>query len=121
MRKSWANMRGKPSFVNDIQIRRGDPPGRPTPPPDNRLPAGIYAEPAGVVALAALMKMVQEKKIGGSDRVPVILSGSGWKDRASFISLKDSRFPQINPSLSEMEEALHDSTLHSSKSAIVEF
>jgi threonine synthase len=83
--------------------------------------AGICAEPAGVAALAGLMKLVREKKIKEDDRVLVILSGSGWKDRASFISLQDSRFPQINPSLSEMEEALYDSTLHSSKSAIIEF
>jgi threonine synthase len=82
--------------------------------------AGICAEPAGVAALAGLMKLVQEKKIKEDDRVLVILSGSGWKDRTS-ISLQDSRFPQINPSLSEMEEALYDSSLHSSKSAIVEF
>jgi threonine synthase len=83
--------------------------------------AGICAEPAGVAALAGLMKLVQEKKIKEDDRVLLILSGSGWKDRASFIALQDSRFPQINPSLSEMEEALYDSTLHSSKSAIIEF
>ena len=68
--------------------------------------AGIYAEPAGVAALAGSKKMVQEKKMKENDRVLVIISGSGWKDRASFMPLKDSRFPQIDPSLSELEEAL---------------
>jgi threonine synthase len=75
--------------------------------------AGICAEPAGVAELTGLMKLVQEKKIKEDDRVLVTLSGNGGKDRASFISLQNSRFPQINPSLSEKEEALYDSTLHS--------
>ena len=68
--------------------------------------AGIYAEPAGVAALAGLKTMVKEKKMEENDRVLVIISGSGWKDPTSFIPLKDSHFPQINPSLSELEEAL---------------
>jgi len=48
--------------------------------------------------------------------------GATWRVALTpLISPMVSRFPQINPSISEMEEALHDSTLHSSKSAIVEF
>jgi threonine synthase len=68
--------------------------------------AGIYAEPAGVAALAGLKKLVKERKVKKSDRVLVIISGSGLKDSNSSLSLKDSCFPHIEPSLFELERAL---------------
>jgi threonine synthase len=67
---------------------------------------GIYAEPAGVAALAGLKKLVKERKGGKSDRVLVIISGSGLKDPNSSLSLKGSCFPQIEPSLSDFEKTL---------------
>jgi threonine synthase len=83
--------------------------------------AGIYAEPAGVAALAGLKKLVQERKMMKNDRVLVILSGSGWKDPASSVALKDWEFPRIDPSLSELEEALHAFVLYPSKPAAIKF
>jgi threonine synthase len=38
---------------------------------------GIYTKPAGVAALAGLKKLVKERKVSKSDRVLVIISGSG--------------------------------------------
>lgn len=68
--------------------------------------SGIYAEPAGVAALAGLKKLVKERKISKSDRVLVIISGSGLKDPNSPLSLKGSYFPQIEPSLSDFKKTL---------------
>jgi len=68
--------------------------------------AGIYAEPAGAAALAGLKKLVKERKVHRSGRVLVIISGSGQKDPNSCLSLKDSYFPQIEPSVSDFEKTL---------------
>jgi threonine synthase len=68
--------------------------------------SGIYAEPAGVAALAGVKKLVKERKISKSDRVLVIISGSGLKDPNSPLSLKGSYFPQIEPSLSDLKKTL---------------
>ncbi len=68
--------------------------------------AGIYAEPSGAAALAGLRKMVQKGSVKSSDRVAVLVSGSGLKDAHSSSLIKDSSFPQIDPSLSQLEKAV---------------
>jgi threonine synthase len=59
-----------------------------------------------VAAFAGLKKLVKERKVSKSDRVLVIISGSGLKDPNSFLSLKGSCFPQIEPSFSDFEKNL---------------
>lgn len=67
---------------------------------------GIYAEPAGVAALAGLIKMVREGKVSRKDRVVVLISGSGLKDPRSADSLENTEFPRIEASLAELERVL---------------
>lgn len=67
---------------------------------------GIYAEPAGVAALAGLKKLVKERKVSKSDRVLVVISGSGLEDPNSSLSLKGSCFPQIEPSFPDFKKNL---------------
>jgi threonine synthase len=67
---------------------------------------GIFAEPAGVAALAGLRKMAREGKINRKDRVVVLISGSGLKDPLSARLLENSDFPRIDSSLSQLEGAL---------------
>jgi threonine synthase len=66
---------------------------------------GIYAEPAGVTALAGLRKMAREGKINRKDRVVVLISGSGVKDPLSSSFLENSVFPRIDSSFSQLERA----------------
>ena len=68
--------------------------------------AGIYAEPAGAAALAGVKKMVQKGAVKKSDRVLVLISGSGLKDPNSSLPVQDFPFPLIEPSLSELEKTL---------------
>jgi threonine synthase len=68
--------------------------------------AGMYAELAGAAALAGLKKMVQKGVVTKSDRVLLLISGSGLKDSNSSLSLRDSTFPLIEPSLLELERTL---------------
>ena len=67
---------------------------------------GIYAEPAGVAALAGLINMVRGGKIGRKERVVVLISGSGLKDPLSASLLAGSDFPETESSLAELEKIL---------------
>jgi threonine synthase len=67
---------------------------------------GIYAEPAGAAAFAGLINMVRTGKVGKKERVVVLISGSGLKDPLSATLLARSEFPQIESSLSELQESL---------------
>ncbi len=68
--------------------------------------AGIYAEPSGAAALAALRKMVQRGLVKSRDRVAVLVSGTGLKDPLSSTLIRDLTFPQIDPSLSQLEKSV---------------
>jgi len=67
---------------------------------------GIYAEPAGVAALAGLRKMVRDGRVSRKNRVVVLISGSGLKDSLFSRFLENSDFPRIDSSLSQLERAL---------------
>ncbi len=47
---------------------------------------GIFVEPAAATAFAGLLKLHQEKKIDANDTVVVLLTGSGLKDIATFLT-----------------------------------
>ena len=66
---------------------------------------GIYAEPAGVAALAGLLRRVREGGVSKKDRVVVLISGSGLKDPRSADPLENAEFPRIDASLMELESA----------------
>ncbi len=57
--------------------------------------AGIFGEPAGVAALAGLVKLSSQGKISPDERVVIIVTGSGLKDVAS--ALKGVKAPQPLP------------------------
>jgi len=44
---------------------------------------GIFAEPAGAVALAGLAKAVEEGRVGADEKIACIVTGNGFKDMAS--------------------------------------
>jgi len=62
--------------------------------------------PAGAAALAGVKKMVQKGAVKKSERVLVLISGSGLKDPNSSLPVQDFPFPLIEPSLSELEKTL---------------
>ncbi len=64
---------------------------------------GIYAEPAGVAALAGLIRAVRDGKVNRKDRVVVLISGSGLKDPRSADLLENADFPRVEASLSELQ------------------
>mgnify|MGYP000283039871 CR=1 FL=1 len=68
--------------------------------------AGLYAEPAAAAALAGLKKLVGQRKVRRSERVLLMISGSGLKDPSSSLPAKDLSFPLIDPSLSELERTI---------------
>jgi threonine synthase len=57
--------------------------------------AGIFGEPAGVTALAGLVKLRSQGKILPDERVVILVTGSGLKDVAS--ALKSVTAPQPLP------------------------
>ena len=65
---------------------------------------GIYAEPSGVAALAGLIRLQKEGKIGRKERVLLLISGNGLKDPLSSSPSGDLHFPEIEPSLSSLEK-----------------
>ncbi len=67
---------------------------------------GIYAEPSGVAALAGLIRLLKEGKIGRNERVLLLITGSGLKDPLSSITLKDLDFSEIEPSLHSLEKSI---------------
>jgi len=67
---------------------------------------GIYAEPSGVAALAGLYRLVRTGTIRKTDRVLLLISGSGLKDPLSPTTIKDIDLPEIDPSLEALEKNL---------------
>lgn len=66
--------------------------------------AGIYAEPSGVAAVAGLDRLVESGTIRKSDRVLLLISGSGLKDPLSASAVNVPELLEIEPSLDAMEE-----------------
>lgn len=68
--------------------------------------AGIYAEPSGVAAVAGLDRLVKRGTIRKTDRVLLLISGSGFKDPLSASAINVPELPEIDPSLDAMERFL---------------
>lgn len=67
---------------------------------------GIFGEPAGVVALAALVQLLEQKKIASSERVVFMVTGSGLKDIDS--ALEGVSMPESLPvSLEAVTSRVH--------------
>ncbi len=66
---------------------------------------GIFAEPSGAAALGALKKLIDDKVIDRSDKVVVLVTGSGFKDLAFAQSLYTEP-PEIEPDLNQLRDAL---------------
>lgn len=68
---------------------------------------GLFIEPSGVTGLAGVMQFIEEGKIDKSDRVAILLTGSGFKDP----DIVDKMFelpPVISPSLDELKKVFPD-------------
>jgi threonine synthase len=66
---------------------------------------GMFAEPAAAAALAAVISAVDSKMISPTDRVLVMITGSGLKDTKNAIRAGGSPI-QIEPSVSAVGSAL---------------
>jgi threonine synthase len=67
--------------------------------------AGVFAEPAGATAFAGLTKAVREGKVGASEKVVVLMTGSGLKDTDSAMKAAGSPVP-VGRSIDDVERAL---------------
>ncbi|MGC8568704.1 MAG: threonine synthase [Nitrososphaeria archaeon] len=66
---------------------------------------GIFAEPSGAAALGALKKLLDNRVIDRSDRIVVLVTGSGFKDLAFAQSLYTEP-PEIDPDIEQLKKAL---------------
>ncbi|HLU88823.1 MAG TPA: pyridoxal-phosphate dependent enzyme, partial [Cyclobacteriaceae bacterium] len=67
---------------------------------------GIYAEPAGAVALAGLRRALENGEIQPNEKAVCIITGSGFKDAASTDEMiKNNPVSYLN-SVGEMEKYL---------------
>jgi threonine synthase len=69
---------------------------------------GMFAEPAAAAALAGVAAASEARIIGPSDRVLVMITGSGLKDTRSAIRAAGQPIP-IEPDVAAVERALRDS------------
>jgi len=69
---------------------------------------GLFAEPAAAAALAGVVAAVEARIIGPSDRVLVMITGSGLKDTRAAIRAAGQPI-QIEPDVTEVERALSES------------
>jgi threonine synthase len=76
--------------------------------------AGIFAEPAGAAALAGLKRLLHDGKIAETDRVLLLITGSGFKEPTPFDFIKTPRFPKIDPSVVMLEKVLPSAILKGS-------
>ena len=67
---------------------------------------GIFAEPAGAAALAGLVRLVKDGRIGKSDNVLLMITGSGHKEPIASPRIGTLDFREIDPSLREVEAIL---------------
>ena len=64
---------------------------------------GLFGEPAGVTALAGLIKAKKQNKINSTDKVAIIVTGNGLKDPKSIES-KVTKINKINNDIKELEK-----------------
>ncbi len=70
--------------------------------------AGVFAEPSGAVGLAALRRLLDEGFIDRSDRVVVLVTGSGLKEVEKLLG-EVGEVPLIRPDLEELRRYLNRS------------
>lgn len=51
----------------------------------------VFAEPAGVIALGGLMRLMQQGKIQKEERIVLIISGFGFRDPGDIEAVADAR------------------------------
>jgi L-threonine synthase (EC 4.2.3.1) len=68
---------------------------------------GIFAEPSGAAALGAVKKLIDNRVIDPSDRVVVLVTGSGFKDLAFAQSLYKEP-PEIDADINQLKKALKE-------------
>ena len=66
---------------------------------------GIFAEPSGAAALGALGKLINDHVIDRSDRIVVLVTGSGFKDLA-FAQAQYTEPPEIDADMAQLKQAL---------------
>ncbi|HVP22493.1 MAG TPA: threonine synthase [Conexivisphaerales archaeon] len=66
---------------------------------------GVFAEPSGAAGVAGLRKLLKEGIIDRSDRVAVLVTGSGLKDIDSIRKLVGP-VPTVDPSLAALDRVL---------------
>src|SRR4051794_21952605 len=69
---------------------------------------GLFAEPAAAASLAAVISGIDSKTIGPSDRVLVMITGSGLKDTKNAIRAGGKPIP-IEATVSAVDDATNDS------------
>ncbi|MFH1127585.1 MAG: threonine synthase [archaeon] len=65
----------------------------------------IFVEPSAATGLAALDKMVREKKVGADERIVIVMTGAGLKDPSSVLKVLPVT-PVIDPVDSEVDRFL---------------
>ncbi|MCB9432848.1 MAG: threonine synthase [Ardenticatenaceae bacterium] len=68
--------------------------------------SGVFAEPAAAAAYAGLLQAAADGQVGPSDRVALLITGSGLKDVAAAITAV-SQATTIKPTLAAVEQALN--------------
>lgn len=66
---------------------------------------GVFAEPSGAAGLAGAKRLLEDGVIDKSDKVVVLVTGSGLKDPEVALRLAPSP-PEVQPSLSDLEKVL---------------
>ncbi|MEM0455594.1 MAG: pyridoxal-phosphate dependent enzyme, partial [Nitrososphaerota archaeon] len=67
--------------------------------------AGVFAEPSGAVGLAALRRLLDEGFLDRSDRVVVLVTGSGLKEVEKLLG-GVGEVPLISPEVEELRRHL---------------
>jgi threonine synthase len=78
--------------------------------PEMARAAGIFAEPAGVTAYAALKKAVEDRMVDAEEKIVVLVTGNGLKDIDA--AMRSAGKPlTIRPNLEELKSALQEVSL----------
>ncbi len=78
--------------------------------PEMARSAGIFAEPAGVAAYAALKKAVKDHMVNPEEKIVVLVTGNGLKDIDT--AMRSTGKPMtIRPDLGELKRALREIAL----------
>ncbi len=66
---------------------------------------GIFSEPSGAAALGALSKLINDHVIDRTDRIVLLVTGSGFKDLA-FAQAQYTEPPEIDADIVQLKQAL---------------